>query len=144
LANQFAQKVISGTANQTSLPGKVLFDPMRLVVDSLLRQEEQVLTQRKQQLQQLNQVKMTLDILSLLAIIAGVGWNLCLLRRRVEMPLEQLTKVGQAWKAGQLDVRLEHSSADEIGRLAVVLNGMASEICDRQKRSNNVTNSLRI
>lgn len=133
--NQFAQKVISGTANQTSLPGKVLFDPMRLVVDSLLRQEEQVLTQRKQQLQQLNQVKMTLDILSLLAIIAGVGWNLCLLRRRVEMPLEQLTKAGQAWKAGQLDVRLEHSSADEIGRLAVVLNGMASEICDRQKRS---------
>jgi signal transduction histidine kinase len=133
--NQFAQKVIAGTASRTTLPGKVLFDPMRLVVDTLLRQEDLVLTQRKQQLEQLNQIKLVLDILSLMAVAAGVGWNLWLLRRRVEVPLEQLTKVGQAWKAGQLDVRLEHSSADEIGRLAVILNAMASEICDRQKRS---------
>lgn len=132
---QFAQKVITGTANPTTLPGKVLFDPMRLVVDALLQQEERVLTQRKQQLEQLNQAKRALDILSLMAIVAGLGWNLWLLRCRVEIPLDQLTKVGQAWKAGQLDVRLEHSSTDEIGRLAVVLNAMASEICDRQKRS---------
>jgi signal transduction histidine kinase len=133
--NQFAQKVLAGTASRTTLPGKVLFDPMRQIVDALLQQEEQVLNQRKQQLEQLNQLKMTLDILSLMAVIAGVGWNLWLLRRRVEIPLEQLTKVGQAWKAGQLDIRLEHSSADEIGRLAVVLNAMASEICTRQESS---------
>lgn len=131
----FAQKVIAGIASRTTLPGKVLFDPMRLVLDALLQQEEQELIQRKQRLQQLNQAKMALDILSLMAVATGLGWNLWLLHRRVEIPLDQLTKVGEAWKAGQLDVRLEHSSADEIGRLAGVLNAMASEICDRQKRS---------
>lgn len=133
--NQFAQKVLAGTASRTTLPGKVLFDPMRQIVDALLQQEERVLSQRKQQLQQLNQAKIALDILSLVAIVAGVGWNLCLLRRRVEVPLDQLTKVSQAWKAGKLDVRLEYSSADEIGRLAVVLNAMANEIRVRQESS---------
>lgn len=133
--NQFAQKVLAGTASRTTLPGKVLFDPMRQLVDALLQQEERVLSQRRQQLLQLNQVKIVLDILSLVAVVAGVGWNLWLLRRRVEVPLAQLTKASQAWKTGQLDVRLEYKSADEIGRLAVVLNAMADEICDRQKRS---------
>ena len=133
--NQFAQKVIAGTASRTSLPGKVLFDPMRLVVDTLLKHEEQVLTQRKQQLQQLNQIKMALDTLSLIAVAVGLGWNLWILRRRVEVPLDKLTKVGQAWKAGQLEVQLEYASSDEIGRLAVVLNGMAREIRIRQERS---------
>lgn len=133
--NQFAQQVLAGTASQTTLPGKVLFDPMRQVVDALLQQEDLVLNQRKQQLLQLNQVKMVLDLLSLVAVVAGVGLNLWLLRRRVEMPLAQLTKTSQAWKAGRLDVRLEYVSKNEIGRLAVILNAMASEICDRQKRT---------
>ncbi len=133
--SQFAQKVVAGTANRMTLPGKVLFDPMRQIVDTLLKQEDKVLSQRKQELFQLNQIKTALDIFSLIVIATGVGWNLWLLRRRVEIPLEQLTKVSQAWREGQLDVRLNYTSPDEIGRLAVVLNAMASEICDRQKRS---------
>jgi signal transduction histidine kinase len=130
---QFAQKVLAGTANKTTLPGKTLFDPMRPIVDELLENEEKVLNQRQQQFQQLSQLKTALDIFSLGIILAGVGWNIWLLRRRVELPLRHLTEVGQAWRKGNLEVRLNYSSPDEIGRLAEVLDTMASEIRSRQE-----------
>ena len=133
--SQFAHKVLAGTASRTTLPGKILFDPMRQILDTLLKQEDKVLSQRKQELFQLNQIKTALNISSLLAIAAGAGWNLWLLRRRVAIPLVQFTKVSQAWREGQLDVRLDYASPDELGRLATVLNAMASEICDRQRRN---------
>ena len=132
---KFAQKVLNGTANRTSLPGKTLFDPMRQIVDKLIEHEDRLLRQRKQQLHQLDRIKTTLDVFSLGMILAGVGWNLWLLRRRVEVPLRQLTEVGQAWREGQLEVQLDYSSADEIGRLAESLDAMAREIRDRQNRS---------
>jgi len=132
---KFAQKVLAGTASRTTLPGKTLFDPMRRIVDTLLENEDKRLHQRKRELKQLSQIKTGVEIFNLGIILAGVVWNLWLLRRRVEVPLHQLTKVGQAWRAGQLEVRLEYSSPDEIGRLAEVLDVMASEIRDRQERS---------
>ncbi|MBE9168231.1 CHASE3 domain-containing protein [Pleurocapsales cyanobacterium LEGE 06147] len=130
---QFAQNVLAGTANKTTLPGKTLFDPMRPIIDELLKNEERVFNQRKQEFQQLSQLKTALDIFSLGIILAGVGWNLWLLHRRVELPLLHLTEVGQAWRRGNLEVRLNYSSRDEIGRLAEVLDTMASEIRSRQE-----------
>jgi signal transduction histidine kinase len=106
---------------------------MRPIVDELLENEEKVLNQRQQQFQQLSQLKTALDIFSLGIILAGVGWNIWLLRRRVELPLRHLTEVGQAWRKGNLEVRLNYSSPDEIGRLAEVLDTMASEIRSRQE-----------
>lgn len=132
---QFVQNVFAGIGNKNTLPGKTLFDPMREIVKTILQHEEKILEQRKQRLQQMNDIRTSLDILNLVAILAGIGWNLWLLHRRVELPLRQLTQVGQAWRAGQMDVRLDYSSGDEIGRLAIVLNAMAAEICDRQERS---------
>lgn len=132
--SNFAQRVIAGTANKTLLPGKTLFDPMRRSVQTLLEHEEILLEKRQQYLQHLSQMKTMLDLLSLVAILAGVGWNLWLLRRRVEVPLRQLTAVGQAWRAGKMEVQLDYSSPDEIGRLAGILNSMASEIGDRQQQ----------
>ncbi len=131
--SQFVQKVFAGTASKTSLPGKILFDPMRRIVKSLLEQEEKVLSDRQRQLSQIYQTQTILDVFNIVAILAGVGWNLWYLRRRVEIPLRQLTFVGRAWREGRMDVRLDYTSRDEIGRLAVVLDAMASEIRDRQE-----------
>ncbi|MEW6494854.1 MAG: ATP-binding protein [Cyanobacteriota bacterium] len=133
--SQFAAKVLAGTASRTTLPGKTLFDPMRQNVAEILEYEDRLLTQRKQQLQQITQMKMVLDLFNLVIILVGVGWNTWLLRHRVELPLRQLTQVGQTWRTGNLKVRLDYSSPDEIGRLAEVLDAMASEIRDRQERS---------
>lgn len=83
----------------------------------------------------LYQIKAALDILSIVVLLTGVGLNLWLLHRRVGVPLRQLTEVGQAWREGHMEVRLDYSSSDEIGRLAEVLNAMAGEIRDRQERS---------
>lgn len=133
--SQFVQRVFAGTASKTSLPGKILFDPMRGIVKSLLEHEEKVLGDRQQQLQQIYHIQAALDVFNIVAILAGVSWNLWYLRRRVEVPLRQLTFVGRAWREGQMDVRLDYTSPDEIGRLAVVLDAMASEIRDRQESS---------
>lgn len=132
---KFADAVLDGTASKTTLPGKTLFDPMRGHVNALLAHEEKLLTQRKQQLQHLSQTKTVLEFLSLGMILIGIAWNLWLLRRRIELPLRQLTVAGQAWREGKLEVRLHYSSPDEIGRLAEVLDEMAREIRDRQERS---------
>ncbi len=134
----FVHKVLNKTASRTTLPGKFLFDPMRLQAANLLEYEDKILNQRQQQLYQVNQLKTVLNISNLVIILAGIGGNFWLLRRRVELPLLRLTKVGQAWRKGNLEVRLDYSSPDEIGRLAEVLDGMAGEIRDRQ-----VANKLR-
>ncbi len=128
----FAEKVLAGTASRTSLPAKYLFDPMRPFMRSLLAQEEQAIQQRQSQLKLLNQIKTGFDRLSVLAIVMGVGWNLWLLRQRVEVPLYQLTQAGQAWRTGKMEVQLNYQADDEIGRLATVLDAMAREIRDRQ------------
>lgn len=84
---------------------------------------------------QFNQINTPANILSTVAILAGVSLNIWFLHRRVEVPLRHLTKVGQAWRAGQMEVRLEYSSPDEIGQLARVLDTMAGEIRHRQERT---------
>lgn len=132
---QFVQNVFAGIGNKKTLPGKTLFDPMREIVKTILQHEEGILEQRKQRLQQINYIRAGLDIFNIVAILAGIGWNLWLLHRRVELPLRQLTQVSQAWRVGEMDVQLDYSSPDEIGRLAMVLNAMATEIRDRQERS---------
>ena len=133
--SQFVQRVFAGTASKTTLPGKILFDPMRGIVKSILKHEQKVLGDRQQQLRQIYNIQTALNIFNIVVVLAGVGWNLWYLRRRVEIPLRQLTFVGGAWREGRLDVRLDYSSPDEIGRLAVVLDAMAEEIRDRQQSS---------
>lgn len=90
-ANQFVQKVFAGTASKTSLPGKILFDPMRLIAKSILEQEEKILGDRKQKLNQIYHIQARLHLFNVIVVLAGIGWNLWYLRRRVEIPLHQLT-----------------------------------------------------
>lgn len=132
---QFVSRVFAGTASKTSLPGKILFDPMREIVKTLLKQEEKILGDRQQQLNRIYHIQAGLHVFNVIVVLAGISWNLWYLRRRVEIPLRQLTFVGKAWREGKMDVRLDYSSGDEIGRLAVVLDSMAAEIRDRQECS---------
>ena len=133
--DNFVQSVLSDTASQTYLPGKILFDPMRDIVKTMLQHEARILNQRQQQLQQIYIIKAALEIVNVVLASVGVSWNLWLLRQRVEIPLRHLTKVSQAWRAGKMEVRLNYNASDEIGRLASVLDAMAAEIRHRQENS---------
>jgi len=140
--DNFVQSVLADTASKTYLPGKILFDPMRDIVKTMLQHEEKILYRRQQQLQQINFIKAALEIFNVVLASVGVTWNLWLLRKRVEIPLRHLTKVSQAWRAGKLEVRLDYTASDEIGRLAGVLDEMAAEIRQRQEYSQMRTQQL--
>lgn len=131
--SQFVQT--SGYGNKSTLTGKTLFDSLYTQVSTLLQREEMLLSEGKRWLHQLYQMQNAVDFLILVVILAGVGLNLCVLQRRVEIPLRQLTDVGQAWRDGHMEARLDYSSPDEIGQLARVLNAMAGKICHSQERS---------
>jgi signal transduction histidine kinase len=133
--DSFVQSVLTGTASKTYLPGKILFDPMRDIVKTMLQQEQRILDRRQQQLQQIYLMKSALEIFNVVLASVGASWNLWLLRKRVEIPLRHLTKVSQAWQAGNMEVRLNYNTSDEIGRLAGTLDAMAAEIRHRQENS---------
>lgn len=135
---QFAQPVISGFVPQSSsvLAGKLLFDPLRSQVDALLQREAQLLQQRNQQMARIDQAFRLFNLLAPIILLLALGCNLRLLHRRVEIPLYQLTAIAQAWEDGQMHVRFNAQSQDEIGRLAQILDQMASEVHHRQTQSN--------
>ncbi len=140
--SKFIQKVLNGSASKTTLPGKILFDPMRTIANNMLLHEEIILTRHKQRLSKLNQIDTVLDGLSILAILIGICFNLWLLHRRVEVPLRHLIEVGGAWRSGKMETSLNYSSTDEIGLLAQNLNSMATEIRKRQQASQTRTKQL--
>ena len=133
--SQFAQRALSGYANRLTLAGKTLFDPLHTQVSTLLQREEILLSERNRWLHQLYRMETAVDFLILVVILVGVGLNLCVLQQRVEIPLHQLTDVGEAWRDGNMEARLDYSSPDEIGQLTRVLNAMAGEIRHSQERS---------
>lgn len=140
--SKFVEKVLSGDASRTTLPGKTLFDPMRQIVSNMLLDEDKILNKHKQRLNQLNQIDTILSGLSILAILVGIYLNLWLLQRKVEVPLRHLIEVGKAWQAGKMETPLNYSSSDEIGQLARNLNSMATEIRKRQEASHLRTKQL--
>ena len=119
--------------SQVTWEEKTLFDSLRTEIRVLLDFEEILLDQRKHTLQQLHHLNSAVNILSTIVILVGVCLNLRLLYRRVEVRLQRLMEVGEAWRTGHMEVRLGYSSADEIGRLARVLDAMASEAGYRQE-----------
>ncbi|AFZ29366.1 multi-sensor signal transduction histidine kinase [Gloeocapsa sp. PCC 7428] len=134
---EFAQPVVLGAApeSNTTLAGKLLFDPLRSQVMAMLQREEDLLARRNQQLYRLDQSFRVFNILAPVLLLLGIGINLWLLHRRVEVPLHQLASVAQTWETGRMQPRLNFQAADEIGQLARILDRMASEIDSRQTRS---------
>ncbi|GAB1541739.1 hypothetical protein NUACC21_44110 [Scytonema sp. NUACC21] len=134
--SQLAQKAFPASRNTKGYTSvsKPLFNVLHNQILSLLESEQIVLSKRQYQVQQLQEINVAVKLFSLMAILTGVLWNLDLLHRRVKVPLRQLTKVGEVWRAGQMEARLGYSSSDEIGQLAGVLNEMVGEACYRQQR----------
>lgn len=134
---EFAQPVVLGAAPESSvtLAGKLLFDPLRSQVMAMLQYEEELLAQRNEQLYRLDQTFRIFNTLAPVLLLLGIGINLWLLHRRVEVPLYQLASVAKTWETGQMQPRLHFQAADEISQLAQILDRMAHEIDLRQTRS---------
>ena len=131
--SHLGERDLFSLSSRYALEEKTLFDSLRTEIRVLLEREEILLDERKHNLQQLYRVNTAVNIFSTIVILVGVCLNLRLLYRRVEVRLHKLMEVGEAWRRGQMEVRLGYSSADEIGRLARVLDAMAGEVRYRQE-----------
>ncbi len=127
------QKLLSSSASSYTSIEKSLFDSLRIHIGILMRREQILLAERRYRFHKLYHISLTVNILTTVAILVGVGLNLWLLHQRVKLPLHKLTEVGKVWREGQMEVRLGYSSSDEIGQLARVLDDMAGEACHRQQ-----------
>jgi two-component system, NtrC family, nitrogen regulation sensor histidine kinase GlnL len=70
--------------------------------------------------------------LTVLTLLLG-GSGAALVARRISRPVQQLAEGAAAISRGELDLRFEPTTDDEIGRLAVAFNHMASQL--RQQRT---------
>ena len=133
--SDFAEPILENSFKVELMEQTGSLDPLREVINSILTYERGLLSEQNQRLQQLdrlNKASLVLSSLNIGVIVIGSGLNLILLRRRVVVPLQKLMKVGEAWKMGQLDTHIDHTSVDEMGRLSQTLNGMAQGIQIRQ------------
>ncbi len=131
---QLTQKVLDGSLSLNDLVKQDSVEPLKVSVRSILDHEKKLLEEHEQRLNLLNQIDIGLSGFNIIVVLAGVGINILLMRRRIEFPLKQLTEIGQSWGAGQLDAQFNYLSPDEIGRLTEVLNAMARDIGSRQER----------
>jgi PAS domain S-box-containing protein len=65
--------------------------------------------------------------LTVLTLLLG-GLAAALVARRISRPVQQLAEGAAAISRGELDLRIEPTTDDEIGRLAVAFNDMAAEL----------------
>ena len=73
-----------------------------------------------------------LGALTVVTLLLG-GLGAALVARRISRPIQQLAEGAAAISRGELDLRIDPASDDEIGRLAVAFNHMAEQL--RQQRT---------
>jgi two-component system sensor histidine kinase AtoS len=73
-----------------------------------------------------------LGALTVITLLLG-GLGAALVARRISRPVQQLAEGAAAISRGELDLRVEPTTDDEIGRLAVAFNHMAAQL--RQQRT---------
>jgi PAS domain S-box-containing protein len=73
-----------------------------------------------------------LGTLAVITLLLG-GLAAALVARRISRPVQQLAEGAAAISRGELDLRIEPTTDDEIGRLAVAFNHMAGQL--RQQRT---------
>lgn len=135
--NQFVKPVLSGSFEIEDVSQLGSLDTLRGTIDGILLYEKGLLNEQNNRLahlEWLNQLSFVLSGLSIGVITIGSVGNFSLLRRRVVSPIQHLMKVGQDWKTGQLDIQIAHTSEDEMGQLAVILNDMAQDVRNRQEK----------
>ncbi len=127
-------KAVSTSIRNSRNRGSDLFNALRTNIRILIQREEILLDERINKLDRLYHINILISSLSTIAIFLGVGFNVRFLYRRAEIPLHKLTEVSKLWRQGIMEVQFGYSSRDEIGQLARVLDGMASEVYQRQQR----------
>jgi PAS domain S-box-containing protein len=80
--------------------------------------------------------------LTLAALLLG-GGAAALMARRISRPVEQLVEGAAAIARGELDVRVEPTIDDEIGRLAVTFNHMAGQLLQQRSALEGANAELR-
>lgn len=68
----------------------------------------------------------------LVAGVAAMGLGV-LLARRATGPVRELTRAAQEFAAGNREQRVEHTSSDEFGAMAVAFNSMADSLGDEER-----------
>lgn len=129
--NQLAGRELLGGSNYTKTE-QILFNSLRTEIQTLVKRKEMYLTYVEVCLEQMQQIKIIVNILTSVLIIAGICINYQILRRRFEIPVRKLIEVGKAWQIGRMEARLAYSAPDEIGQLSKILNTMAGKVRDRQ------------
>ncbi|MDM9383465.1 HAMP domain-containing sensor histidine kinase [Chlorogloeopsis sp. ULAP01] len=137
--NQLLKKPLFDSAGKYALQEKDLFNSLHAQSRVLLLYEKRLLKEQQHRLQQLYYINTTVNILCAVIILTGAGLILRQLHRRVELPLRSLINIGNLWQAGQLEAQFRYSSADEIGHLTTVLNGVVSKF-EHQYKSLKVQN----
>ncbi|PYN82460.1 MAG: hypothetical protein DMD96_06060 [Candidatus Rokuibacteriota bacterium] len=76
---------------------------------------------------EIRRTRLELGALTLVTLLLG-GAAAALVARRIARPVQQLAKGAAAISRGELNQRIEPSTADEIGRLAAAFNHMAAQL----------------
>ncbi|MBW4452194.1 MAG: HAMP domain-containing protein [Nostoc indistinguendum CM1-VF10] len=130
---ELQEKALSSSASNNGVAKRTLFGSLQNEIEKLIQHEEMLLSDRQIRVERLHDINTVVNVFSTLVILLGALLNLQLLHRRVKLPLKKLTQVSKLWQAGQMEVQLCHSSKDEIGELAGVLNAMADKTRHRQE-----------
>lgn len=131
--NQLASRELFNSQSRYAVMEKVLFDSLRTQIQTLVEREEIYLSDVEDRLEQIQQIKIVVNILTSLVIIAGMCINYQILHQRFEIPLRKFIEVGEAWRTGRMEARLAYSAPDQIGRLSEILNAMIGEVRKRQE-----------
>ncbi len=124
------------------LSSKILFDPLKELVNLLQQEEDRQLAERTARFTDLVALFGLFDLAGCTVILSGIAFNVLLLHRRIELPLREVTAVGQAWGLGKLDRKIGYGAPDELGRLSAVLDGMATDLSERERQAKDRTQKL--
>lgn len=141
---QFVGPALSGMPvdQDQLLSSKVLFDPLKALVDRLQQEEDRQLGERSAHFTNLIALFSLFDLAGCTVMLCGIAFNVWLLHRRIEVPLGAVTAVGQAWGRGELERKIGYHACDELGQLTAVLDGMATDLGERERQAKDRTQKL--
>jgi PAS domain S-box-containing protein len=79
----------------------------------------------------IRETRRDLGVLTVITLLGG-GLAAALVARRIARPIQRLAESAAAISRGELNQRIEPSTADEIGQLAVVFNHMAAQLLQQR------------
>jgi PAS domain S-box-containing protein len=91
---------------------------------------------------EIRKTRMELAALALVTLVAG-GMAAALVARRIAGPVQQLEQGAAAIARGEFSQRIEPTTADEVGRLAIAFNHMAAQLLQQRAALEQVHSELK-